>query len=386
MPRKSWPRLLVASVAALILALAIEQVSPKGFVFELLRRAMGQGMATTQFYFYGRSHFTQTGWEKHRAEYPSPDPLDSVDLTGRVYVVTGANAGLGREVVSYLAQRGAKVYMVCRNLDRAAPVRDELLDTLKADAKQLVLVQGDMGLQKDVRRVAAEIAADASNGIDGLVCNAGALLNERTLTEEGVETTFATHFLYGSYLLPKLLVPTLRKVGSAGREPRVIIMSSGGMYNVAFPSWSVAASVPDEGGQIPAYDGQLAYAYAKRAQVLLAEKWAQEEKERQDKKTAITFVTAHPGWVKTKGVMDAYGDQSKWLDPMREPWEGAEGVCWLCVAAAKEIEGGAFYLDRLPQVKHIAGPFFTEGSFTQNTAAEIDAMLDEAARATREAS
>lgn len=40
-----------------------------------------------------------------------------------------------------------------------------------------------------------------------------------------------------------------------------------------------------------------------------------------------------------------------------------------------QLEGGAFYLDRSPQVKHIAGPFFTEGSFTKNTPEEVEVMM-----------
>ena len=36
---------------------------------------------------------------------------------------------------------------------------------------------------------------------------------------------------------------------------------------------------------------------------------------------------------------------------------------------------GAFYLDRTPQPKHIAGPFFTEGSYTKNSPEEVDALM-----------
>eukprot|EP00929_Paragymnodinium_shiwhaense_P003764 TRINITY_DN10439_c0_g1_i2.p1 TRINITY_DN10439_c0_g1~~TRINITY_DN10439_c0_g1_i2.p1 ORF type:complete len:397 (-),score=59.55 TRINITY_DN10439_c0_g1_i2:3-1193(-) len=385
-PRQSRrsSQICVASLVALVVALAVGGGSQRAFVFARLRRAMGQGITTTQFYLYGRSHFTQTGWENHAAEYPSPDPLDAADLQGRVWVVTGANSGLGLEIVTFLAKKGAKVYMVCRSLERAASVREELEKMPGMNGRQLVLVQGDMGLQKDVRRVAAEIAGQEEKlGIDGLVCNAGALLNERTLTAEGVEVTFATHFLFGSYLLTKLLLPSLQSAAASGREPRVIHMSSGGMYNVAFPEWHVASSMPSGDGEPqPAYDGQLAYAYAKRGQVLLCERWAADEQSKSGGK-GVTFVSAHPGWTSTKGVMDAYGDYAKWLDPMRTTWQGAEGICWLCTAPAADIEGGAFYLDRRPQVKHIAGPFFTEGSFTRNTDEEVDAMLAEADRATR---
>jgi len=46
-----------------------------------------------------------------------------------------------------------------------------------------------------------------------------------------------------------------------------------------------------------------------------------------------------------------------------------------CVANKIKVETGEFYLDRKPQVKHLAGPFFSEGSFTKNTTAQVDEMM-----------
>ena len=72
--------------------------------------------------------------------------------------------------------------------------------------------------------------------MDCLVCNAGALLNKRTETSEGIEVTFASHLLGGSYLLSQLLVPQLK----ASSDPRVVFVTSGGMLTTGFPSWEVA--------------------------------------------------------------------------------------------------------------------------------------------------
>ena len=58
------------------------------------------------------------------------------------------------------------------------------------------------------------------------------------------------------------------------------------MYNCRFPTWEVAASL--EGG----FSGNLAYAYAKRGQVLLCERWAEEHPK-------VKFVSCHPGWTAT---------------------------------------------------------------------------------------
>jgi len=343
---------------------------------------VGQLIAATNFYFYGRKHFTETGWLKHSARYPSHDPLEAVNLAGRVYVITGANSGIGKEIAFFLAERGARLHLVCRNATRGREAREEILAKAPAGAAVVVNV-ADISLQRDVRRIAAAIAAEEPRGIDGLVCNAGALQNKRTLTDEGIEVTFASHFLFGSYLLAELMKPSLRASAAAGRDPRVIMVSSGGMYTTRFPAWNAAASLPAEaGGKLPRYNGQLAYAYAKRGQVLLCERWAEEEAERQrNGVAAILYISAHPGWTRTPAAIEAYGDQIKYLEPMRDTWAGAEGICWLCIAPSSSLEPGAFYLDRSPQVKHIAGLFFTEGTFTKNSRAEVDCIIKEAARA-----
>lgn len=71
----------------------------------------------------------------------------------------------------------------------------------------------------------------------------------------------------------------------------------------------------------------------------------------------------------------AYGSFKALLQPLRTPWEGAEGVLWLLTVPAEHIEGGGFYLDRTPCQKHLAGLFFSEGSYTRNTPEEVEDMI-----------
>ena len=322
-----------------------------------------QAVTSTQFYMYGRSHFTQKGWERARKTYSAQDLLrdPSLSLNNRIFIVTGANAGIGRCIARFLAQRGAVVYMFCRSQIRGEQARKAL--SQETQSSRIHLVPCDVSLEASVRKAYATFydhvtTTYSAPQLHGLVCNAGALLNERTLTTEGLETTFAAHLLLGSYLLTKLCLPVLK----ATEEARVVYVSSGGMYNTRFPEWPVAT------GRQSHFDGQLAYAYAKRGQVLLAEYLSKQYPE-------VAFVSCHPGWTDTSGVEKAYGTSKKYLMPMRSVWQGSEGIIWLCCAPSIDIESGAFYLDRKPQRKHLSGLFFRAGSFTQNTPTEVAHMV-----------
>jgi len=314
---------------------------------------MGQGMTSGNWYVFGKKRFTQTGFNLAQKSFKAGD-MD-VNLANKTYMVTGANSGIGKEISKFLAQKGGTVIMVCRNASRAEKARGEIVDETKSDKVHVLL--GDCSLEADVRRFMKEFKEKHST-LDGLVCNAGALFNDRVFTTEGVETTFACHLLFGTFLLTKLAMPMLE----AAEDGRVVLVSSGGMYNGKFPKWETAAGL--EGP----YNGNLAYIYAKRGQVLLAEQWAKQYPK-------VCFASCHPGWASTPGVDSAFGDGAKWLEPMRTSAEGADGMNWLLCRPASEIESGAFYLDRSPQKKHIAGPFMTAGSATQNTPAEVEGMM-----------
>ena len=274
-----------------------------------------------------------TGYENHKKNYEKPDILErnDIDLKDKTYMITGANAGCGREITKYLASKGAKVYMVCRNKDRAFKARDEIIEETKNS--NVVVLLCDCSLEKDIRRMWNEFTQlESSPKLDGLVCNAGLLANKKTLTSEGVEITLAVHLLFGTYLLTKLAIPYLQ----ATPDSRVVVVSSGGMYNTKFPSWDIASSC----GTKVKYDGQFSYAYAKRGQVLLMEKWTEQY-------PSIKFVSCHPGWTQTEAVDEAYGENKKYLQPLRTTWQGSEGIIYLLLTESKNLIGGGFYLDRL---------------------------------------
>jgi len=326
---------------------------------------MGAVASTTQSYFYGRKHFTQTGYIKHLANYKSPvqnlsttrvgqQGADGIDLAEKVVVVTGANSGIGKEIATYAAAKGAKLYMFCRSKDRAEKAKQEIVEATSSDTVEIVLI--DLSEMASVRNAVKELQGKEKK-VDALVCNGGVLLNEKQTSKEGNEVTFASHLLGGSYLLSQLLLPQFH----VAEDPRIIFVSSGGMYTTPFPDWPTATSAE---GATHEYNGNLAYAYAKRGQVLLAEEYT-------NLYPKIKTVSCHPGWTLTPAVVLAYGENRKYLEPMRTTWQGAEGIGWLMGTKGSDLVGGAFYLDRKPQRKHL-GPLT---SYTKNTEKDVEDLM-----------
>jgi len=68
------------------------------------------------------------------------DGADGVDLEGKVFVVTGANSGIGKELATYVAAKGAKLYMLCRSKDKAEAAKEEIVKATSNDQVHIVLV------------------------------------------------------------------------------------------------------------------------------------------------------------------------------------------------------------------------------------------------------
>ncbi|MER9949225.1 oxidoreductase [Mesorhizobium sp. M0047] len=137
--------------------------------------------------------------------------------TGKGFIVTGANAGVGFEIARVLAARGARVLLGCREQTRAqdAIARIKRI-TPNADLVWLPLDLGDL----DSVRTAAEIAAKEPR-IDALINNAGIMNPPLTRTKQGFESQFGVNHL-GVFALTSLLLPKLAETPGA----RVVVTAS----------------------------------------------------------------------------------------------------------------------------------------------------------------
>jgi NAD(P)-dependent dehydrogenase (short-subunit alcohol dehydrogenase family) len=140
------------------------------------------------------------------------------DLRGRVVVVTGANAGIGKETARSLAQMGAQVVMCARDPERGARAVAEVVASTGNDG--VVLGDLDLASLTSVRRF-AEWFETSFDRLDVLVNNAGLILDARRTTEDGFEMTFGVNHL-GHFHLTDLLLPRLLETAPA----RVVTVSS----------------------------------------------------------------------------------------------------------------------------------------------------------------
>lgn len=139
-------------------------------------------------------------------------PARLPDQSGRTFVVTGGNSGIGYFTAEQLATTGAHVVLACRDTRKAGlaamsirgQVRGASLDVLEVDMASLDSVHA----AGDVLR--------AYGSLDGLVLNAGTTAGPRQRQEsvDGNELTLATNFI-GHFALTALAWPALVKTNAS---------------------------------------------------------------------------------------------------------------------------------------------------------------------------
>ncbi|GAB2919129.1 oxidoreductase [Streptomyces mayteni] len=140
------------------------------------------------------------------------------DQTGRVFVVTGANSGLGLATARALAHAGGHVILAVRDEEKGRRAAAEI--TAERPDAGVEVRRLDLADLDSVRAFADRLRADHPR-LDVLVNNAGLMAPPRSLSPQGQELQFACNHL-GHFALTGLLLDQL----TAGTEPRVVTVSS----------------------------------------------------------------------------------------------------------------------------------------------------------------
>lgn len=231
----------------------------------------------------------------------------------RIALVTGANKGIGFEVVRQLARKSFRVFLGARNADAGRAAAEKLRDESGKEghgSSTVSFIEIDVSKLESIHHAAEELSGQ-SDRLDVLVNNAGILLDDdkdvMSISPETLETTLRTNTL-GPLLVSQAFVPLLKKSAA----PRIVNVSSGGgQLTDSADGWAPAYCISKTA--LNGVTVQLAAALPE---------------------FAVNSVC--PGWVRT----DMGGSSAT-----RSVAEGASGIVWL-VAEAPQSQTGRFWRDR----------------------------------------
>jgi protochlorophyllide reductase len=203
------------------------------------------------------------------------------DQSGRVAVVTGANSGLGKEIVRGLSSAGATVVLACRNTTKAERAAEEVRSGVPAARLEVLAL--DLADLASVSAFVDRFSAD-HDGLDLLVNNAGLMAVDEGRTADGFEVQIGVNHLGHHALTAGLLPLMVDRPGS-----RVAAMSSLGHR----PG---AVDLDDLNWERRTYHRWPAYFQSKLANLLFTLD-LQQRLERAG--AATTAVAAHPGASRT---------------------------------------------------------------------------------------
>jgi NAD(P)-dependent dehydrogenase (short-subunit alcohol dehydrogenase family) len=261
----------------------------------------------------------------------------ALDMHGKVCVVTGASAGIGRATAMGLAYMGATVALVCRNRERAEETQRTIQQ--KTGNKAVDILLADLSSQTEIRRLAQELLSRYPH-IHVLINNAGVLNRHRTTTIDGVETVFAVNHL-AYFLLTNLLLERLTTSAPA----RII--------NVASDAHRWGPLDVNDLQNKRAYRPLRVYGQSKLCNILFTHELA-----RRIQGTGVTANCVHPG-----GVATGLGWNNGWwavliakaLKPfILTPEQGADTVLYLATSPDVEEVSGKYFVKRRERQPSVA--------------------------------
>lgn len=248
---------------------------------------------------------------------------DVPDQSGKTFVVTGANTGIGFEIASALAARGARVFLACRDeLKAEAAIGRIRRKTPEADLAFLPLDLADLA---SVRNAAG--LAQKEPRIDALINNAGVQGPKLRHTAQGFELTFGVNHL-GCFAFTVLLLPKLAETPGSR-----IVATSSGLHRNAKIEW-------DDLDAQKRYQWMPRYAASKLANLLFI---FELDRRLRAAGLPVTAAACHPGLAGTHLARDSWwGDIAMSLIGLlfNTPAQGAWGALQ---AATGPVKPGGYY-------------------------------------------
>jgi retinol dehydrogenase-12 len=243
-------------------------------------------------------------------------------------VVTGANAGIGREIAAALARQGADVVLICRNRERGEAAAVAIRDQTGNPRVRLVVC--DVGDPTAVRGCVQVLRAGGPIAV--LVNNAGLYAPRRLLTPAGRELMMAVNHL-GPFLMTNLLLDCLEGA-------RVVTTSS-----AAHAFARLHVDDLDAGRR---FSAMRQYGLTKLANILFTRELARRARVR-----GVIATCFHPGAVGSEFGQDERGlldVAMRLVKPfLRTPARGADTGIWLATSPEAAALSGQYVVDRRVQ-------------------------------------
>lgn len=252
-------------------------------------------------------------------------------INNKNILITGATSGIGRAAAIELAEKGANIYFIARNITKARSLKKVIFDKTKKEAFEII---ADLSSLKEIKK-AADKFKSFNKPLHVLLNNAGLINNVRKETIDKFESVFAINHLAYFYLT-QLLLNSLRN----DTPSRIINVSSGAH---AFVKGFDFKDVHSKNS----YKPFKVYGYSKLANILFTKKLSQVLEN-----DNITVNCLHPGVVGT-----SFGQNNGILQKilfyiakplMRSSEKGAETSVYLCSSPEVEnVTGEYFYNCRI---------------------------------------
>jgi NAD(P)-dependent dehydrogenase (short-subunit alcohol dehydrogenase family) len=250
----------------------------------------------------------------------------SDDLGGKVFIVTGANSGLGLVSATEFARRGARVVMMCRSQERGAEAQRQIVEETGGDVDLILCDFSDMSQI----RAAAEAFRETYDRLDVLLNNAGVYLPKRMVSPQGLEMTFAINHI-GYFLMTHELLPLLLSTEAS----RVVSVTSAAHYYGSL-------DLDDLQFERRAFIGQRVYGTSKLLNVLFTVELA-----RRLEGTGTTANCVHPGLIRSGFGKDEPGIMNglmTLISPfIMSPKWGARGSIHLATSSEVAAVSGAYF-------------------------------------------
>lgn len=233
-------------------------------------------------------------------------------------LVTGANAGIGRETARQLLQLGWRVFVHGRSQQKAERAANELAHAAGCGTAEAV--SGDLSDMRAVVALAHQVKEKTAS-LDVLLNNAGVYEHERRLTCDGLETTMAVN-----HFAPFLLTFKLLHCLQAATQGRVVTVSSAAHQGAKLEVKDLTFA--------RGYHAYTAYASSKLANILFTAALA-----KRFVGTSVSANCLHPGVIATKLLHKGWGAGGAPIE------EGARTSVYLASADAVSNINGGYFID-----------------------------------------